>query len=451
MAPCASTLIIPVENQVRELDAKLLLAGVAAERGFPVIIGSRAPIHLEIASFPRGVYLAKSMRSLSERMFGILRSLGHEIVAWDEEALVHLNRTEFYYERRLSYKTMRQVSALFAWGPENAALFRGYPGYSGVPIHLTGNARIDMARRELRSYFDEEVGRIRRRYGRLVLVNTNFGWNNHFLPGFRMSHENGSPKTEFESGLAAHRSALFEHFQEMVPVLSQAFPDLTFVIRYHPTEDPELWNTLASKHDNLEVCNEGNVIPWLIASEGVVHVGCTTAVEAAVLGTPAIAYQPVRSDDFDDHLPNALSYRAFDLDGLVACVSAALKGELKPSGSSDRKALLEQHLTALEGPLAVERMVDVLEKAGYATLPPPRAAAQRYIAGWVQTKARTALKKINMRRSGHRNSLGFHDHRFPRVSVGEIDERVQRLGRQLGRFESLRVHQLSEHIFRIDH
>ena len=40
-----STLILPVENQTRELDAKLLLACAAAERGFPVIIGSRALIH----------------------------------------------------------------------------------------------------------------------------------------------------------------------------------------------------------------------------------------------------------------------------------------------------------------------------------------------------------------------------------------------------------------------
>ena len=72
MANSASTLIIPVENQVRELDAKLLLSCIAAERGFPVIIGSRAFVHFEVASIPRGVYLAKSMRSLSNSMFKIL-------------------------------------------------------------------------------------------------------------------------------------------------------------------------------------------------------------------------------------------------------------------------------------------------------------------------------------------------------------------------------------------
>ena len=88
MAQSPSIIILPVENQVRELDAKLLLACVAAERRFPVLIGSRAYIHFQAASVPRGVYMAKSMKTRSIRMFGILSQLGHEIVAWDEEGLL---------------------------------------------------------------------------------------------------------------------------------------------------------------------------------------------------------------------------------------------------------------------------------------------------------------------------------------------------------------------------
>jgi surface carbohydrate biosynthesis protein len=112
----ASTLIIPVENQVRELDAKLFLSSVAAERGFPVILGSRAFVHYQVAAIPRGLYLAKSMRKRSNRMFGILRRLGHEIVAWDEEGLVRFADDEEYYRRRLSPGTFGNVSHLMVWG-----------------------------------------------------------------------------------------------------------------------------------------------------------------------------------------------------------------------------------------------------------------------------------------------------------------------------------------------
>ncbi|MCD6150189.1 MAG: hypothetical protein J7J70_00820, partial [Deltaproteobacteria bacterium] len=70
------SLIIPVENQVRELDAKLLLACIAARHGFSVIIGSRLEISFRIGAFPPSIYLAKSMTARSLKMFRIMRDLG---------------------------------------------------------------------------------------------------------------------------------------------------------------------------------------------------------------------------------------------------------------------------------------------------------------------------------------------------------------------------------------
>lgn len=54
-------LIIPVENQVRELDPKLLLACIAARRGFAVIIGSHREVDFRIATLPKSLYINKSM------------------------------------------------------------------------------------------------------------------------------------------------------------------------------------------------------------------------------------------------------------------------------------------------------------------------------------------------------------------------------------------------------
>ena len=49
-------ILIPVENQVRELDAKLLLACTAARRGLSSIIGSKRELEARIATFPRSIY-----------------------------------------------------------------------------------------------------------------------------------------------------------------------------------------------------------------------------------------------------------------------------------------------------------------------------------------------------------------------------------------------------------
>jgi surface carbohydrate biosynthesis protein len=449
MAPRTSTLIVPVENQLRELDAKLLLSCIAAERGFPVVLGSRAFIHFAVASLPRGVYLAKSMRALSNRMFDIIRKIGHEIVAWDEEALVRAPDPQ-YWDRRLSAGTVQKVSAIVAWGPDDARVFREYPGYAGAPIHITGNPRVDMMRREVRPFYAREVESIRERFGRFVLVNTNFGWNNHFIPNFAQINTVGKQMDGFMKSLVAHRTAIFEYFKKMVPVLSAELPGVKILVRPHPTENHAPWNQIAERLDNVEVVHEGNVIPWLMACEALVHNSCTTAVEAFILDTPAVAYQPVRMKNFDDELPNSLSHRAFSLDELGRTLRAILSGERKINDFPSRRQRIEQHIAALEGPLAAERMVDVLEQAGYASRLPPRPSPGRYLEGWVHTKARNCVKAINMRRSGHRNSIEYHAHRFPDIALEDLRGKVERLGRQLDRFEEIRVRQLSRHIFGIE-
>jgi len=48
-------LLIPVENQVRELDAKLLLAYIAGKHDLTPIIGFKRDIESRIASFPRSI------------------------------------------------------------------------------------------------------------------------------------------------------------------------------------------------------------------------------------------------------------------------------------------------------------------------------------------------------------------------------------------------------------
>jgi hypothetical protein len=187
-----------------------------------------------------------------------------------------------------------------------------------------------------------------------------------------------------------------------------------------------------------------------MACELLVHNGCTTAVEGYVLDTPAVAYQPVRMPHFDDDLPNALSQRVDDSQELEQTVSAMLSGELRIDDHPERQLRIEQHIASLEGPLAAEQMIDVLEDAGYAHQQPPKPHLGPYLEGQLHTRGRSAWKSVSMRKREHRNSIEYHTHRFPDLSVEDLREKVERMGRQLGRFENIRVLQHSRHIFRIE-
>ncbi len=454
-----STLIVPVENQVRELDAKLLLACVAAERGMPVVLGSRTYINFAMPYLPRGLFLAKSMRSISKRSLGIIRGLGHEIVAWDEESLVRYTSPE-YYAWRYSEDTFKHIDQLFAWGQDDAAFFAGYHGYTGVPVHVTGNPRIDQLRPEVRGYFAPEVEALRSRYGDFILVNTNFSFVNNFVASLNLIEHDASGQAgvsrtgrgmslPFATGMAAHQQAIYDHFRELLPQLAAWFPRHRIVLRPHPSENHAVWRQILAGCPDVVVAHEGNVVPWLMAARVLLHNGCTTAVEASVLETPAVSYMPVTSEVYDYHLPNGLSHQARTPADVRALLDAVLAGRLGMVDPAVREPLFERHLAATQGPLACDRVLDVFVASGYADRSPKRPPISAWLKAYIAAQRRTWKKRKNSFRPGHRNSAAYHAHRFPGVTAAELNERIARFGALLGRFSGVRAEARSAHVFRI--
>ncbi|MEN8728844.1 MAG: surface carbohydrate biosynthesis protein [Desulfuromonadales bacterium] len=451
MAASPSTIIMPVENQVREMDAKILLSSVAAERGYPVLIGSRAYIHFKTASVPRGVYMAKSMKTRSDRMFKLLNQTGHEILAWDEEGLLR-EPDAIYHRWRLSAVAMRRIAYLTTWGEDNARAFRSFSGYGDTPIRVTGNPRIDLLRPELRDYYRPQANVIREQYGDFILINTNFSKVNHYYE--QLGELKNAAETEktgkvdpFDAGKGRHKLAIFEHFKKMLPVFCDAFADYTIVLRPHPSESQEIWKKIAEAHPNLLVTNEGNVHPWLMAAKVVVANGCTTLVESAILGTAGVNFEPVTIDEYDFPITRDVSRRVYTVDELLSTVREIVDGRIGPLDYAVRKAALEPHIAALEGRLAADRIVDVLDEGGYRDKHPSAPPLADRISGWYKTQKRTIEKRINMRRPGHRNNIALHDHRFPGITAEEISAIIDRFGQLLGRFDGLKVKKHSQHLY----
>ncbi len=459
MMGAPSTLIIPVENQVRELDAKLLLACVAAERGFPVVLGSRPYVNFAMPSLPRGLFLAKSMRSLSTRMLNLIRGLGHDIVAWDEESLVRYSSPE-YYAWRYSEDTFKVIDQLFAWGADDAEFFASYPGYSGAPVHVTGNPRIDLLRPEVRGYFAPEVAELRRRHGDFILVNTNFSFVNNFVPALNLIERDGHGQpqvsrtgrgmsVEFATGMAAHQQAIYDHFRALLPQLAGWFPGHRIVLRPHPSENHEVWRQVLAGCPQVEVTHQGNVVPWLMAAKVLLHNGCTTAVEASVLETPAVSYMPVSSETYDYHLPNGLSHQATTPEAVRETLAEILAGRRGLVDAAVRERFFARHLASMRGPLACDRVLDVLVARGYAEQAPARPPAGPWLRAWLGGHMRTLGKRFNGLLPEHRNGPAYHAHRFPGVSVSELNARIARFGAELGRFQGVRAEARSPYVFRI--
>ncbi|WP_020178142.1 surface carbohydrate biosynthesis protein [Methylopila sp. M107] len=442
--------ILPSETQHREFDAKLLLAGMLAERGHPVIVGSRMEIHNRIHRLPRGLYVAKDIFRSSRRMFQIMERLGFGIVAWDEEAIV-VSDAKTYHARRVDSENLNQIKAFLAWGENNRRLIESAPGYHGTPVHETGNPRVDLLSDRVRGYFEPDVAALKAQYGDFILINSNFGRINHFLENERVRRlANG----EFENLSAGtpewwmFRIDVFNSFLAMLPAVARAFPDRKVVVRPHPSESHEVWLKAAEGLPNVEVVHEGNISPWLLASAVAIHNGCTTGLESYLLGHPVIAYRAVRSDGFDDRLPNHVSTSVFSQADLIETMARLFSGVPLPSPDPDALAKVEDQIGRRDGVLASERIDALIAEQGVGWLNGESSFAAR-IAGRISAMRRRAQKLKGANVAGHKNSAEYTAHRFQGLTAADARQRLARLGQGLDRFSSLDVRELYPNVFMV--
>ena len=309
---------------------------------------------------------------------------------------------------------------------------------------------------ELRDFYHEDAKRLRDEYGKFILINTNFGQINHYfshLGEMKAAVEGRGPSADnpFDVGRGRLKVQLFERFKQMLPRLCEAFPEQHIVLRPHPSENHEPWLAIKERHPNLQVINEGSVVPWLLAASVLVANGCTTLIEAAVLGLPSVNFRPLSEPGLEDPLPQHFGHPAEEIDELVETLRAILSGPGQQGevNTSDQQKVLQHNIAALEGPFAADRMVDVLRNAGYRDRQPAATPLPEYLSGRLHTGLRTAVKQVNMRRPGHRNNIRYHDHRFPPIRVEELQRRINRMGELTGRFDKVRISQTSRHMYRI--
>jgi surface carbohydrate biosynthesis protein len=361
---------------------------------------------------------------------------------------------------------MAYASRLFAWGEDNAELWRRYPHLPGdTIIEVTGNPRNDLLRPELHAYYDSEVEKIKKTYGNFILVNTNFNHVNAFTPVQNLFQPEGKRgempqfgraakgmSREYAEGLRDHKQSIFKDFQHMIPALDKAFPGCDIVVRPHPTESQDIYHDIAARCERVKVTNEGNVVPWLLATRALVHNSCTTGVEAYVMGVPAITYRASINENYDFgfyRLPNLISHPCFNLEELEATLKKILNGELGPAGGDDRKLLIEHYLAAENGPLACERMLDVLEKLVQDRGGSFKSGIGARIFGWSLFAVRTMIKRYKDSRPSSHNRPEFQRHRYPEISLSDMKERVSRFQQLLGHSNELKVERFQNQFFRI--
>ncbi|MBP2077987.1 surface carbohydrate biosynthesis protein [Oceanobacillus polygoni] len=295
-----SWLYLPVEIKVRELDAKLLLAYHAAKEGYHVIIGEHRMVELASKTYPAGIFFSKGYpKGFRKRIITNAKSNGHIVVELDEEGLI-LSDTSQYIDDRMKVDMLHLVTQEYCWGEfQKETITNAAPTFASN-CHIVGHPRFDLLKSKFAPLYKKEVEDIRNKYHAFVLINTRFSLYNSIT----------EKKNQNTDALTLYIKRLYYHFLDLVKVMCERFPDTNFIIRPHPGESVNAYREVFSEYQNVHVIHEGNIIKWLMAAEVIVQNGCTSSIEAFLVGRPIISFIPITSEEYEVVFPNELGIKA---------------------------------------------------------------------------------------------------------------------------------------------
>jgi len=455
--------LVPIEVKAREFESRVLLSCFIAEAGYGVILGKQSTLYKHIKHLPRGLFFDKSISANKLERIKKRTNLGNLTVCIDEEGL-GANLNDFYARTRVSYDTLKQTSILYAWGEQYREMIAAEYPDCAEKIIATGNPRVDLWREEFLGIHRHKMAELESRYGKYILIPSNFSAainaiGIEFL--LKRSEKYGRLKTKEDE---EHFSAYVEHtrknldkFADAIPVISESFPDHTVIIRPHHAEDQSYWHAIANSCKNVEVTYEGGVTPWIAQAEALVHHGCTTGVEAYVLGVPAISYQPHRNERFDNRLSNQINQNVFSIDELISVLGLALKGKYKVPDDAGRIAKL--NMASLEGSFAAQNMVESFSliqwPADKLAFPVNRIRMQQKIKQAGKSITGLFTRASNLSGSHGEDSQKiksriYSKQKFPGSSLQEISALIDGLRDSSGYFKGVEARELCENLYCIE-
>lgn len=323
-------ILFPIETINRELDFKLALAHQLKFEGHTIYFGQHDFLLQVLSHLKGGIYFGKNIfHQTSEKEDGkfvnMFRKQGFDFVYLHEEGAVYKGREKQWEEILKSlykFDFFNENDIVCEWGDFQKEIDQKRNNQN-VPLQTTGHPRFDLYKSHWQFYFEKEVKELKSKFGEFILINGNYTVYNHGLGvDFLFSEKSNYNVDNLHSRM--DRVSFFKYagiqclsMVELTHALAIKFPDKNFVYRPHPSEKQSFYEVVFKGVPNIIVSHEGAVSSWIIASELLIHDGCTTALEAFFTGKTIINYKPVYDEKVDIWLPNQLGERVDNIEAVV--------------------------------------------------------------------------------------------------------------------------------------
>ncbi len=183
-----------------------------------------------------------------------------------------------------------QVRPLCVWGPSLADHLVKKGFFSEGQIHVTGCPRFDFYHHSWRSVLDGDWDASPR-----ILINTNFHTVNSRFVSRQLNEKQLREVYHWDEERIAtfldRETRAINGVIALVDALARDFPELKIVLRPHPFERPDTYHRALGHVQQLEINKHGPVQQQIAHALAVIQRSCTTALEAAFSGVPALSPQ----------------------------------------------------------------------------------------------------------------------------------------------------------------
>ena len=283
-------ILIPIETTSREILYKNYLCHQLALKGFNCYLGNKRNISFLLQKFENYVYIDKGYhKEVSDRLYKTIKQQKGFILSLDEEGGVDFPDNSTLINRYTD-PLLKASELVFLWGEKQYQLINNLLKDSSNKLVITGHPRFELLKPAYRHFYEEEVNAIKMEHGNFILINTNIGFGNN-IKGDDFVIENYGKRIKNIQEVVSFDKLKRDAFVELVRTIIKE-TNKSIVLRPHPEEDRQCYHHAFKGMERVKIRYEGSTIPWLLASEIMIHPDCTTAIESFFLGKKSISYLP---------------------------------------------------------------------------------------------------------------------------------------------------------------
>ena len=293
------TVYIAIEIKVREFISQILLASKLIKNNYRVYLGAKDQIlnMIVIKKEKGGIFFYKA--GVPEKYVDLIDQKTETHAVFDQELMPGISRKKEYFES-VNCFTKKGVAFIDIYFAVNKTVYecakKELKNIRGN-IYLTGSPRIDLWRKKYHHLFYEEINKIRKKHGEFYLFNSDFQYvtkniEEEALEFMRPKDFESWSGSKFKNAIPKRlkfAEQLNKEFKEIIPFIIslQKKIDKKIIIRPHPAENKYVWKNIFEEYKNIIVEDPKNdVFPWILASKGVLHRGCTTSLQSLFVQKP---------------------------------------------------------------------------------------------------------------------------------------------------------------------